>query len=126
MRFLEKLAMPLGCLTVICYWAFGLLHLWTIILSYKAHGFVGAVVAFVGVAFAELFWAYRFWMTEGFFNWYTLTVAALVAIFSASLVVTWIVENAYLFEASKPGDPETIEESLESLRALAKKKGPTE
>jgi hypothetical protein len=130
MRLLEKLSAPFGCLVVVCYWGFGLLHLWTIILSYKTYGFIGAIIASVAVMVAELFWAYRFWLIEGFYNWYTLVVAAIIVIFSAASLVMWITENAYLFKARKPGDPETPEEALENLRALtkqlAKQKEPTE
>jgi hypothetical protein len=80
----------LGCL------GFVLLHIWTIVLAYKASSGATTVLSAVLIGIAELYWAAIRWQQVGLFNSYTCAVAAVIAIFSTASLLARSAEKRML------------------------------
>lgn len=77
----DSLSVVNGLLIAICYLGFASLHIWTIVVACRVYGLGAAIVSAALLGFAEVYWAFAFWATYGFWNYYTLLVVACVAVF---------------------------------------------
>jgi hypothetical protein len=71
------------------------LHLFTVYMSFKAFGLLGAAITFIGAFLAQFFWIYTLFKESGvFFNNFTIACLVWVVLAVARAIVTAKAEEA--------------------------------